>query len=77
MHLCLFEDRAEQLEPLSLTRPLFDLVCGITSLGDKQSRLFVPSALGLLVRAPLAGLCRQRWPGWAVNDAAWLRSANR
>jgi UDP-N-acetylglucosamine diphosphorylase/glucosamine-1-phosphate N-acetyltransferase len=75
MHLCLFEDRAEQFDPLTLTRPVFDLVCGVTALADKQLRLFVPSAGGMLVRPALAALCRQRWPGRAVNDPAWLRSA--
>jgi UDP-N-acetylglucosamine diphosphorylase/glucosamine-1-phosphate N-acetyltransferase len=74
MHLCLFEDRAEHLEPLALTRPVFDLLCGITSLADKQRRTFVPSALGMLVRAPLAPLCAQQRPGVAINDAAWLRA---
>jgi UDP-N-acetylglucosamine diphosphorylase / glucose-1-phosphate thymidylyltransferase / UDP-N-acetylgalactosamine diphosphorylase / glucosamine-1-phosphate N-acetyltransferase / galactosamine-1-phosphate N-acetyltransferase len=74
MHLCLFEDRAERLEPLSLTRPVFDLLCGITSLADKQMGTFVPSACGMLVRAPLAALCAQRRPGMAINDTVWLRS---
>ena len=36
MRICLFEQRSETLEPLSLTRPVFDLICGITTLGDKQ-----------------------------------------
>lgn len=74
MHLCLFEDRAEQLEPLSLTRPVFDLLCGITSLADKQMRRFVPSALGVIVRPALATLCALHRPGVEVNDTAWLRS---
>ena len=75
MRLCLFEDRAENLDPLTLTRPVFELLCGITTLADKQLRSFVPSAVGLLVRAPLAALCRQHRPSMTVNDAAWLRSA--
>jgi UDP-N-acetylglucosamine diphosphorylase/glucosamine-1-phosphate N-acetyltransferase len=75
MHLCLFEDRAENFDPLTLTRPVFELICGITSLGDKQRRSFVPSAHGLLVRPALEALCRQRQPGLPINDTAWLRSA--
>jgi UDP-N-acetylglucosamine diphosphorylase/glucosamine-1-phosphate N-acetyltransferase len=74
MHLCLFEDGAEQLEPLSFTRPVFELYCGITPLADKQLRSFVASASGLLVREGLAALCRQRRPGLPVNDGTWLRS---
>jgi UDP-N-acetylglucosamine diphosphorylase/glucosamine-1-phosphate N-acetyltransferase len=75
MHLCLFEDRAERLEPLALTRPVFDLLCGITSLADKQMRTFVPSAVGMLVRPTLATVCTLERPGVEVNDAAWLRAA--
>jgi UDP-N-acetylglucosamine diphosphorylase / glucose-1-phosphate thymidylyltransferase / UDP-N-acetylgalactosamine diphosphorylase / glucosamine-1-phosphate N-acetyltransferase / galactosamine-1-phosphate N-acetyltransferase len=74
MHLCLFEDRADQLDPLTLTRPVFDLYCGITTLADKQLRSFVASGSGVVVRPGLAPLCRQRRPRWPVNDAAWLRS---
>jgi UDP-N-acetylglucosamine diphosphorylase/glucosamine-1-phosphate N-acetyltransferase len=75
MHLCLFEDRPETLDPLSLTRPVFDLLCGITSLAEKQRRLFVPSAFGLLVRPALEALCQQQHPGGRINDLAWLQSA--
>ena len=32
MRVCLLEDRAEQLEPLTLTRPVFDLRCGIATV---------------------------------------------
>src|SRR5262245_62729046 len=38
MRLCIYEDRAELLEPLSLTRPVFDLRCGMTTLAQKQCR---------------------------------------
>lgn len=73
--VCLFEDsRVGDLEPLSLTRPAFDLFCGATSLADKQCRLFGISNVGALVRPYLADLCRLRRPGWPVNDATWLRA---
>jgi UDP-N-acetylglucosamine diphosphorylase / glucose-1-phosphate thymidylyltransferase / UDP-N-acetylgalactosamine diphosphorylase / glucosamine-1-phosphate N-acetyltransferase / galactosamine-1-phosphate N-acetyltransferase len=74
MRFCLYEDRAESLDPLTLTRPVFDLMCGMTSLGAKQLRAFAASASGMLVRPALEMLCRQRQPGVPVNDAAWLRS---
>ncbi len=75
MRVCLFEDRGVlDLEPLTLTRPVFELLCGLTSLGDQQRRLFTSSETGLLVRPELADLCRQRYPGTPVNDAAWLRA---
>jgi UDP-N-acetylglucosamine diphosphorylase / glucose-1-phosphate thymidylyltransferase / UDP-N-acetylgalactosamine diphosphorylase / glucosamine-1-phosphate N-acetyltransferase / galactosamine-1-phosphate N-acetyltransferase len=74
MRCCLFEDRVENLDPLTLTRPVFELLCGMTSLGDKQRRAFAASAYGMLVRPALEALCRQCRPGVPVNDAAWLRS---
>jgi UDP-N-acetylglucosamine diphosphorylase/glucosamine-1-phosphate N-acetyltransferase len=75
MRVCLFEDRGVlDLEPLTLTRPVFELLCGLSSLGDKQRRLFSSADLGLLVRPELADLCRCRHPGTPVNDAAWLRA---
>ena len=75
MQLCLFEDRAESFEPLTLTRPVFDLICGVTTLGDKQRRLLPGAKCGMLVRPALEALCRQSRPDDAVNDMAWLQAA--
>src|SRR5262249_8811968 len=76
MRVCLFEDRsALDLEPLSLTRPVFDLLCGQAALADKQFRHFGPSERGALVRPYLADVCRLQSPGFAVTDLAWLRAA--
>jgi UDP-N-acetylglucosamine diphosphorylase / glucose-1-phosphate thymidylyltransferase / UDP-N-acetylgalactosamine diphosphorylase / glucosamine-1-phosphate N-acetyltransferase / galactosamine-1-phosphate N-acetyltransferase len=73
--LCLFEDgSAHGFEPLALTRPVFDLLCGRTSLAAKQARCFPGSSLGMLVRPYLADVCKQQHPDAAVNDAAWLRA---
>jgi UDP-N-acetylglucosamine diphosphorylase/glucosamine-1-phosphate N-acetyltransferase len=75
MRVCLFEDHAAlDLEPLSLTRPVFELLCGLTSLAAKQSRFFPPSPRGVLVRPYLADLCRSHSPGVVVNNLAWLRA---
>ena len=75
MRVCLFEDRgALDLEPLSLTRPVFELLCGLTSLAAKQSRFFPPGPRGVLVRPYLADLCRLHSPAVPVNDLAWLRA---
>src|SRR4051794_38311935 len=75
MRICLFEDDGVfQLEPLSLTRPAFELLCGVSSLGTKQCRYFAPCAIGCLVRPYLADLVRLHLPGSPVNDLAWLRS---
>jgi UDP-N-acetylglucosamine diphosphorylase/glucosamine-1-phosphate N-acetyltransferase len=76
MRVCLFEDRSVvDLEPLTLTRPAFDLLCGLSSLGDKQRRHFAADAAGALVRPYLADVCRLQSPGLAVNDLPWLRAA--
>jgi UDP-N-acetylglucosamine diphosphorylase/glucosamine-1-phosphate N-acetyltransferase len=75
MRVCLFEDRSVlDLEPLSLTRPVFDLLCGLSSLGGKQRRYFAAGSTGALVRPHLADVCRVNSPALAVNDLAWLRA---
>lgn len=76
MRVCLFEDHGHaDLEPLSLTRPVFDLLCGPSSLAAKQCRFFAPCEVGVLVRPLLQDLCRLRDCRTPVNDGAWLRSA--
>jgi UDP-N-acetylglucosamine diphosphorylase/glucosamine-1-phosphate N-acetyltransferase len=75
MRVCLFEDRGvANLEPLTLTRPAFELLCGQTSLGAKHCRYFAPDAVGVLIRPHLAELYRAQQPTTAVNDPAWLRA---
>jgi UDP-N-acetylglucosamine diphosphorylase/glucosamine-1-phosphate N-acetyltransferase len=75
MRVCLFEDRGvANLEPLTCTRPAFDLLCGPTSLGAKQCRHFAPCTVGFLVRPLLVDLLRFQYPGTPVNDPAWLRA---
>jgi UDP-N-acetylglucosamine diphosphorylase/glucosamine-1-phosphate N-acetyltransferase len=76
MRVCLFEDGGvPDLEPLLLTRPVFDLLCGWTSLSDKQYRYFPSSARGALLRPYLTPLYRSQHPDVAVNVPAWLRAA--
>jgi UDP-N-acetylglucosamine diphosphorylase/glucosamine-1-phosphate N-acetyltransferase len=73
--LCLFEDAsAADLEPLSLTRPVFELLCGMTKLAEKHCRFFGLCDIGVLVRPYLAELCRRKQPRMPVNDIAWLQS---
>jgi UDP-N-acetylglucosamine diphosphorylase/glucosamine-1-phosphate N-acetyltransferase len=72
MRICVFEDGAvANLEPLTLTRPAFDLRCGATSLLVKQRRHFAAGETAALVRPELADLCRLQHPGLRVNDAFW------
>ena len=75
MRVCLFEDAGVlALDPLTATRPAFELLCGATSLAAKQCRHFAPCEVGALVRPHLAELFRLHHPAMPVNDAAWLRA---
>ncbi|MFL5338766.1 MAG: putative sugar nucleotidyl transferase [Gemmataceae bacterium] len=74
MRVCLFEDHGVvDLEPLTLTRPVFDLLCGASPLSTKQTQYFAPCVAGTLVRPFLAELLAERRPDVPVNDPAWLR----
>jgi UDP-N-acetylglucosamine diphosphorylase/glucosamine-1-phosphate N-acetyltransferase len=74
MTLCVFETRAVyNLEPLSLTRPAFDLWCGAFSLLERQRRALAANEIGVVVRPALTELCRLQHSEIAVNDADWLR----
>jgi UDP-N-acetylglucosamine diphosphorylase/glucosamine-1-phosphate N-acetyltransferase len=74
MRVCLFEDRqVEDLEPLTLTRPAFELLCGQFTLAARQWRYFAPCSTGILVRQHLEEVLRQERQGVQVNDMAWLR----
>jgi UDP-N-acetylglucosamine diphosphorylase / glucose-1-phosphate thymidylyltransferase / UDP-N-acetylgalactosamine diphosphorylase / glucosamine-1-phosphate N-acetyltransferase / galactosamine-1-phosphate N-acetyltransferase len=73
--VCCFEDRrAGDLEPLTLTRPAFDLLCGLTPLAAKQLRHFAAVDPGALLRPHLADVYRLDHPGLPVNDLTWLRA---
>src|SRR5262245_4671537 len=75
MRICLFEDaHVADLEPLVLTRPVFELRCGLTTLAQKQCRYFGASAPGAQVRPRLAPLYTIQHPSTPVNDPDWLRA---
>lgn len=76
MRVCLFEDRhVETLEPLTLTRPAYDLLCGTSSLLAKQLRWLSDDAtLGALVRPVLEETQKHKRPSFAINDMTWLRA---
>jgi UDP-N-acetylglucosamine diphosphorylase/glucosamine-1-phosphate N-acetyltransferase len=68
MRICIFEDRGvSSLEPLTLTRPAFDLRCGARTLLERQLRVFEADAASVLVRPELAALCQLEHPDLAVN----------
>jgi UDP-N-acetylglucosamine diphosphorylase/glucosamine-1-phosphate N-acetyltransferase len=77
MRLCLVEDNAVAgLEPLTLTRPVFDLILGGSTLGAKIAQAFGigvgPLRRGTVIRPYLKAVQRARDPHTAVNDRDWL-----
>jgi UDP-N-acetylglucosamine diphosphorylase / glucose-1-phosphate thymidylyltransferase / UDP-N-acetylgalactosamine diphosphorylase / glucosamine-1-phosphate N-acetyltransferase / galactosamine-1-phosphate N-acetyltransferase len=61
MHVVIFEaSRWHQFAPLSLSRPLFTIATGMTTLLQKQLRHLQPSKLTLWVRPQLEQFCRER-----------------
>src|SRR3954452_17143302 len=77
MRLCLVEDNAVAgLEPLTLTRPVFDLLLGSSTLGTKIARAFGvgagPLRRGVVIRPYLKDIQKARDPHSAVNDRDWL-----
>jgi UDP-N-acetylglucosamine diphosphorylase/glucosamine-1-phosphate N-acetyltransferase len=77
MRLCLVEDNAVTgLEPLTLTRPVFDLLLGSTTLGAKIASAFGigpgPLRRGAIIRPYLKAVQRARDPHTAINDSDWL-----
>jgi UDP-N-acetylglucosamine diphosphorylase/glucosamine-1-phosphate N-acetyltransferase len=77
MRVCLFEDAGVvQLAPVTLTRPVFDLLCGLSTLGDKQAAWCAPAEVGVWLRPELADLYRTLTPDTPVNDRAWLAAGD-
>jgi UDP-N-acetylglucosamine diphosphorylase/glucosamine-1-phosphate N-acetyltransferase len=77
MRLCLVEDIAVAgLEPLTLTRPVYDLMMGGGTLAAKLARAFGvgpgPRRRGAVIRPYLAAIQKQRDPHTAINDRDWL-----
>jgi UDP-N-acetylglucosamine diphosphorylase/glucosamine-1-phosphate N-acetyltransferase len=78
MRLCVFEDSgASNFGPLTLTRPVFDLLCGSKTLLARLQRYFGASDTAVMVRPLLASLCRQLRPNVVINDTHWPRQGDR
>src|SRR5690348_4230634 len=61
MHVVIFEgSRWSAFAPLSLSRPVFGLATGATSLLEKQLRHLRPRRLTLWVRPEMEAFCRER-----------------
>jgi UDP-N-acetylglucosamine diphosphorylase/glucosamine-1-phosphate N-acetyltransferase len=68
MRICVFEDDAvARLQPLTDTRPAFDLRCGARTLLERQMHAFGVGEGFAFVRPELAELCRLGHPELTVN----------
>jgi len=72
MRICLFELHPETLHPLTLTRPLFELRCGLTTLADKIFRHFQASDRAAFVRPALVDVAALDHPDLKLNCDRWL-----
>ncbi len=74
--LCIFEDRkVENFYPLTLTRPVYDLRCGISTLGKKISKISRKD-VHLLCREYLGPVTSQKNKAFKVNNLQDIKRKN-
>jgi UDP-N-acetylglucosamine diphosphorylase/glucosamine-1-phosphate N-acetyltransferase len=74
MRLILLDQLApkrQNFHPLALSRPIFELRCGMTSLGAKLAARTGAADVACFVPPYMADVCRQR-TAWPVNDVRCL-----
>ncbi len=70
LDLCIYEDeRAINFSPLSLTRPVFDLRCGLFTLGQKIIQRFPGYRVSYFLRDELLGVVKLERPQTQLNSA--------
>jgi len=73
MKVCFWEDdSSSQFSPLTLARPVFELVCGRFSLRERLQRAWQLSEWGALLRPYLTAVYRESEPEARLNDEEWL-----
>ncbi len=71
MHICIFEDKlVDNFYPLTLSHPVYDLLCGIKILREKILRYFPNNEYSLFCREYLKETVKQNNPGIKVNELA-------
>ncbi len=76
MRIGFFEDSAAtNLAPISLMRPVFELVCGHFGLRERLVRALPVTDWGVLIRCYLANTYAESHPEARINDTVWLREA--
>lgn len=69
MHICIFEDEQYlNFEPLIYPRPVYDLICGISTLKEKIIRAFPKEKIVLKCRPHLVPLVKKENPKFSVNN---------
>lgn len=69
MHICIFEDKlVDNFYPLTLSHPVYDLLCGIKILREKILRYFPNNKYSLFCREYLKETVKQNNPGIKVNE---------
>jgi UDP-N-acetylglucosamine diphosphorylase/glucosamine-1-phosphate N-acetyltransferase len=69
MQICIFEDiKYSDFYPLTYSRPVYDLVCGITTLKEKIIREFPGHEISLHCRKYLEETVKNQNPGISVNS---------
>lgn len=73
MRLAIFEDRsALQFAPISLLRPVFELLCGQFSARERLLRTLQIEEWGVLIRPALTEVYAEQHADARINDAIWL-----
>jgi UDP-N-acetylglucosamine diphosphorylase/glucosamine-1-phosphate N-acetyltransferase len=81
VNVIVFEDhKALNLEPISLTRPVFDIRCGAKTFIERVKKLDSIDISALVVRDELVDVTRDNHPGTSVNpdrfdDGIWLNGS--
>ncbi|HQX53444.1 MAG TPA: putative sugar nucleotidyl transferase [Planctomycetaceae bacterium] len=74
MRVLLFEDsNTDNLAPVALLRPVFELICGRESLRRRLQRWFPNTKFGGWVRPWLVDAYAEEQPSLVVNDLDWVR----
>jgi UDP-N-acetylglucosamine diphosphorylase / glucose-1-phosphate thymidylyltransferase / UDP-N-acetylgalactosamine diphosphorylase / glucosamine-1-phosphate N-acetyltransferase / galactosamine-1-phosphate N-acetyltransferase len=74
MRILLYEDlQTENLSPVALVRPVFELVCGRDCLRRRLQRWFPTAEFGVWIRSWLKESYAEEQPEIKVNDRDWLR----
>jgi len=69
MEICIFEDLYfDRIEPLTFSRPTYDLVCGISSLKEKIIRQYPGIKISLHTRPYLEPLLISKHPDVSINN---------